>query len=333
MKTATRKMLTKSSLPVRKSTGRALCIRTILVPTDFSGPSLKAMEYARLLAKTFRASVHLINVFDVQFEAPALAPLYATDTQVERRLRQRLHDIATGLAEPIRAARCHARIGRAFEEICQAARKLRANLIVTATHGHTGLKHVLIGSTAERIVRHAPCPVLVVREKGRQFWRKKGGAAAGSQLRIKNILVPVDFSEHSRTALCFAIALAQRFGAKLTLLNVIYLHYYATNADFLAYDYALLLNETRKATKYDIAELVRKTAFQGVPFTAHVTEGHPGLSIVDYAKRHGVDLIVNATHGRTGLAHVLLGSTAEHIVRYAQCPVLVVPTKPKQTRK
>ncbi|MGZ4983860.1 MAG: universal stress protein [Chthoniobacterales bacterium] len=333
MKTATIKTPKKSLHPARRSVARDLTLRTILVPTDFSTASLKAMEYARLLSQAFHAAVHLVNVFDVQFEAPGLAPLYATDTEVERRLRRRLHDVATVFASAIQKGRCHARIGRAFHEICETARKLHADIIVTATHGHTGLKHLLIGSTAERIVRHAPCPVLVVRDKGHQLLRRKNGDALPKQphLQIKHILIPIDFSEHSRAALRYAVALAKRFGAKVTLLNVVYPQYYATNAEYMVYDYALLLDETRKSAKRNLMEFVRNTAFQGVPFTTRVIEGHPGQKIVEYAKKHGADMIVNATHGRTGLAHVLLGSTAEHIVRYGKCPVLVVPrlTKPK----
>jgi nucleotide-binding universal stress UspA family protein len=327
MKTAAIKTAKKGVPSVSRAARRGLSIRKILVPTDFSESSLKALKYARALAKQFRATLHLVNVFDVQFEAPSLAPFYATDDEIQRRLGQRLRTIAGEFAGPIRNGRCHARIGRAFEEVCEAARKLSVDLIVTATRGYSGLKHVLIGSTAERIVRHSPCPVLVVREKEREFVRRGRSktSPASAMLRIEHILVPTDFSEHSRAALLYAVAFAKRFGAKLTLLNVIHPQYYATNMDYAVLDYALLLEETRRAVRNEMKDLVRNTAFQGVPFKSHVTEGHPGQGIVDFATKHGVDLIVNATHGRTGLGHVLLGSTAEYTVRYAECPVLIVP--------
>ncbi|MGZ4984746.1 MAG: universal stress protein [Chthoniobacterales bacterium] len=327
MKTAAIKTAKRSVRGVRAMARREVRIRRILVPTDFSEPSLKALKYGRAMAKQFRATLDLINVFDVQFRAPSLAPLYATDEEIQRRLRQRLRTFAGELGGPIRSGRCHARIGRAFEEVCEAARKLRVDLIVTATHGYSRLKHVLIGSTAERIVRHSPCPVLVVREKEREFVGSDGGKTrrASATLRVQHILVPTDFSEHSRAALAHAIAFAKRFGAKLTLMNVIHPQYYATNPDLIAIDYAMLLDSIHATVRRDMNDFVGSVAFQSVRFHTHIEEGHPGQHIVEYANKHGVDLIVNATHGRTGLAHVLLGSTAEHIVRYAKCPVLVVP--------
>src|SRR5438552_1851103 len=136
MKTKTPTRATKA-----QQVSRDLSIHTILVPTDFSPPSLKALQYARALAKQFRATLHLINVFDVQFEAPSLAPLYATDDEIERRLGRRLRAIAGEFAVPIRKGHCHARIGRACDKICEAAQSLGIDLIVTATRGYTGLKH------------------------------------------------------------------------------------------------------------------------------------------------------------------------------------------------
>lgn len=327
MKKAASKGGKKSGRRARVTARGAVRIGRILVPTDFSEPSLQALKYARVLAMQFRAKLDLINVFDVQFEAPSLAPLYATGEEIERRLGERLRTFAKNLGRAPRSWRCHARIGHAFKEICEAARKLRTDLIVTATRGQSGLKHVLMGSTAERIVRHASCPVLVVRENEREFVANKKSKTRRSSavVRIEHILVPVDFSDHSRAALAYAIAFAKRFDARLTLMNVIHPQYFATNPDLAAIDYGALLDSIHATVRRDMNDFVRSIAFQGVPFHTHIEEGHPGEHIVQYASKHSVDLIVNATHGRTGFSHVLLGSTAEHVVRYSKCPVLVVP--------
>lgn len=309
-------------------------MRTILVPTDFSPPSLKALEYARALATQFRATLHLIHVFDVQFEPPTRLAHFATDAQIERGLRRRLHSVAAEVAPAIRKAHAHVRIGKPFQEVAKAAARLNADLIVIATHGYTGLKHALLGSTAERIVRHAPCPVLVVRENEREFVapRRTATKADGARLRLAHIVVPTDFSENSRDALAYAIALAKRFGAKLTLLNAIYPQYYATNADYLPFDYAELIGDTRTWAKTEMDELIRTTSFQGVSFNTRIDDGHPVQNIVDFAAKGGADLIVTSTHGRTGLKHVLIGSTAEQVVRHAKCPVLVVPRSQSKRR-
>jgi nucleotide-binding universal stress UspA family protein len=84
--------------------------------------------------------------------------------------RNRLDQVAVEMKLPPKMMeRSLVRFGSAFAEITEAARTLKADLIILATHGHTGLKHVVLGSTAERVVRHASCPVLVVREKEHEF--------------------------------------------------------------------------------------------------------------------------------------------------------------------
>jgi nucleotide-binding universal stress UspA family protein len=319
----------------KRTTPREFTLDTILAPTDFSPPSLKALKYAGALAKQFRAKLHLINVFDAQFVAPRLAPVFRTDEQVRRRLTKRMRTIAAEFADPLRPAGCHVRIGRAFDEICSEARRLSADLIVTGTRGYTGLKHLLLGSTAQRIIQHAPCPVLVVRAKEREFVNGNGEArrTRSAAFRLRHILVPTDFSEQSRAALHYAIAFTKQCDAKITLLNVIYPQYFATNANYMAVDFSSFLEDARRSAREEFKAFVHSFAFEDVPFETHIREGHPGDRIVAYGRRAGVDLIINATHGRTGLAHVLLGSTAEHVVRYGSCPVLVVPTRRNQAAR
>ena len=325
MKTA--QILAARTRRERAPTTRDLRLRTILVPTDFSKPSLKALKYADALAKNFRAALHLINVFDVQVEPPSVTPLYAIDPEIEHRRGRRLRGLAREYAPRLPGARCHVRVGLAFDEVCRAAERLDADLIVTATQGYTGMQHLLFGSTAERIVRHAPCPVLVVREKEHDFVSGNGVGPATRRIafRLRRILVATDFSEQSRIALRYAIAFAKRFGAKLTLLHVLHTPYYVTNPDTVTVDYGKLLDSIRGNARRDMNEFVRSTAFHGVPFSTHIEEGHPGDLIVEQAAKSGADLIVNGTHGRTGLRHVLLGSIAEYVVRHGKCPVLVVP--------
>jgi len=151
----------------------ALQLRRILVPLDFSTPSLKALRYARAFAHQFKAGLVLLHVTEpVVFPSElGYAPL-ATET-LERSFQEdaqaKLSAIAlepTATALPVETV---LRVGRPFHEIVSAAAELNTDLIIIATHGFTGLTHVLLGSTAERVVRHAPCPVLVVREQEHEF--------------------------------------------------------------------------------------------------------------------------------------------------------------------
>jgi nucleotide-binding universal stress UspA family protein len=148
---------------------------------------------------------------------------------------------------------------------------------------------------------------------------------------LKRILVPIDFSEFSNAALQYGCELAERFGAELHLLHVLQDMVAMVPEPGLAFPppgnyWAELQASSDKALNQllDLSweegkQVVRKTS-QGVPF----------LEIVRYAKKNEIDLIVIGTHGRTGLAHVLLGSVAEKVVRKAPCPVLTVRSSQHQ---
>ncbi|MHC1767905.1 MAG: universal stress protein [Verrucomicrobiia bacterium] len=148
-----------------------LLLKEILVPMDFSEGSEKALKYARKLAGQFGSSVTLLHVIQpMVYPAELGYPPTVVDTldvSVRERIEERLATMAAG-NEPM-PVRTLVRTGQPYHEITTAAKELDADLIIISTHGWTGLKHVLMGSTAERVVRHAPCPVLTVRERQRDF--------------------------------------------------------------------------------------------------------------------------------------------------------------------
>ncbi|MCP5516013.1 MAG: universal stress protein [Verrucomicrobiales bacterium] len=151
-----------------QSAASALNLRRILVPLDFSERAGKALHYARALASGFSATLVLVHVVeplvypsDLGY-APVVTDDLANDLQKEAQTRL---DAAVGEMTAAGLSTTGVlRSGRPYLEIAAAAEQERADLIVLTTHGYTGLKHVLLGSTAERVVRHAPCPVLVVRD-------------------------------------------------------------------------------------------------------------------------------------------------------------------------
>lgn len=142
---------------------KLLRIQTILVPTDFSEPSVKALRYAKELAEQFDAKLILLHVIEPIGPTPDFAtnPLVLDPGALMESAQEGLRKFA--VKEGIEEASAHVRHGVPYDEISQAANELRADLICIATHGYTGLKHMFMGSTAERVVRHAPIPVLVVR--------------------------------------------------------------------------------------------------------------------------------------------------------------------------
>lgn len=149
-----------------------LKLASILVPIDFSARSKKALAYALPFAKQFGAKLILLHVVE-----PVVTPDFATSfplaiesDKVEAASKGRLERIVKQQAiDPKLVEKTLVRQGSPFREIVDAARTLKSDLIIISTHGYTGLKHALLGSTAERVVRHAPCPVLVVREHEREF--------------------------------------------------------------------------------------------------------------------------------------------------------------------
>jgi nucleotide-binding universal stress UspA family protein len=141
-------------------------------------------------------------------------------------------------------------------------------------------------------------------------------------MAVQHILVPTDFSEDADQALNYAIELAQKLQARLTLLHVIYL---ATTAvgSLLAYSLEGYLQAMEAEAREQMQTLLKRVHQAGLQGETVMIHGVPFQAILDTAKKKAVDLIVMGTHGRTGLTHILMGSVAERVVRMTPCPVLV----------
>ena len=139
-------------------------LKNILVPLDFSDFSLKALRYAVPFARQFGATLTLLHVVELPAYTPELPNPPAFPPEHDEAVVSQLESIRQAeIPEdlPVNTIVCHNFV---FDGILDAAREIAADLIVTTTHGRTGLMHLLIGSTAESVVRKAPCPVLVVRD-------------------------------------------------------------------------------------------------------------------------------------------------------------------------
>ncbi len=161
----------KADLPGKSPS--PFCIQRILVPVDFSECSRKALRYAIPFATQFGASLTLLYVTQINYAAGEFGmvdtPLMEGQVReaAEKAMAKLLHE-EIGNTVP---ASQQTRIGRPASEIAEAAKELDADLIIISTHGHTGLKHMFLGSVTENVVRIAPCPVLVVREEEHEFLR------------------------------------------------------------------------------------------------------------------------------------------------------------------
>ena len=138
-------------------------LKHILVPIDLSRASLKALQYAVPLAKQFGAKITLLHVLEMLVSAPELGYLAAGGKDGRLDAKLRMEELARRAMPPGVEANVLIRHGVAFDTIAATAKKRSVDLVVLTTHGFTGLKRIFMGSTAERVVRHAHCPVLVVR--------------------------------------------------------------------------------------------------------------------------------------------------------------------------
>jgi nucleotide-binding universal stress UspA family protein len=291
-------------------------ISCILVPADFSAISDEALAYAKTLAGRFGASLHLVHAFEDPFASGAYAsemyatlPLSLRDEMLrdaERRLAERLPEDQKVLFNGTTAILN----GAPTRTIIDYSVTLGADLIVMGTHGRSGMAHLLLGSVAEHVVRLAAAPVLTIHQAARP---------------VQRILVPTDFSATADAALDYAYLVAERCGASIQLVHVLDDPFvregfvgdaYITEAPVLR---TAMLREARSRLAH------RATERQpGIAVGSEVLFGYGAKTIAEYAQQHAADMIVMGTHGRTGMAHLLLGSVAERLVRIAPCPVLTV---------
>ena len=147
-----------------------------------------------------------------------------------------------------------------------------------------------------------------------------------SSIKIKRILVPIDFSEYSKNALKYAIPFAQQFKASLDLIYVVEPAIYPADFSFGQVGFPNVEVELSTRGDKELSTLIKKEISGKVPARKIVRTGKPFYEINQYAQEENIDLIIIATHGHSGMEHILFGSTAEKVVRKAPCPVLVVRT-------
>lgn len=143
-------------------------------------------------------------------------------------------------------------------------------------------------------------------------------------MEIRHILAPTDFSPYSTQAIEYAFALAQTFGAKLSLLYVIEMPAFPVEGTVLSQGGTILLDDLKRDCNREMDRLLPDAEASQVEVARHVVVGKPYRTIVKIAEAKKADLIVMATRGRTGLSHLLMGSVAERVVRIAPCPVLTI---------
>jgi nucleotide-binding universal stress UspA family protein len=288
--------------------------RSILVPTDFSEHAEAAFDRALALAKAASGVVHLLHAYEIPLGtippygvAIPESVLAGVRDAAARRLEK------AGARAEAAGVRCERHLMQSSPSIAiaESARTLGADLVVMGTRGNTGLKHVLLGSVAERTVRTSPCPVLTLKSDsaGDAAWRR--------------ILVPLDFSKPSEVALDLAIELARENQGEVQLLHAYELPVSVT----MAYGVAIpqtVWEGVQEAGAQRLSEAADKVEKAGARVSMAQRTAPAADAIVETAATAHSDIIVMSTRGLTGLKHVLLGSVAERVLRTAPCPVLTL---------
>ncbi len=297
-------------------------VQRILCPIDFSEPSTHALEQAAQLARWYGARLAVLHVRPTVMvqpsEVPAGGPVAAWVTAELEDSRQRVaaacrEVTAAGVDVEVLAA-----AGRPITEILASAASPPADLVVIGTHGTSGFQHLVLGSVAEKVLRQAPCPVLTVPPR-----------AHTTTTRFTKIVCAVDFSDCSLEAAKVAASLAKESGATLNLLHVIEWPWHQSaipELEGIPKAQAQAITDYRRYLETGTKERLEAVAGsldEGAVSTS-IRFGRPYVELLEAARQEQADLVVLGVRGRGPLDLGFFGSTANHVVRSAGCPVLTV---------
>jgi nucleotide-binding universal stress UspA family protein len=299
-------------------------IQNILVPLDFSEFSIMALEYAINLAEKYSSQITLMHA----------VVLFQDDINEEERL-QMYEDMIRKREENIRKYIINSQNNiekrgitvkseiirgiSAADTILEFIDKLPTDIVIMGTHGKSGLKHLFQGSVAEKVVRLSPVPVLTVHRSTQNF-------------RIKRLLVPIDFSLHSKKAIDYAVSLADTFKAYIDFVHVIEQEIHPSFYASGIYSISQIDKDLKNRVIENMKAFVEDQLNPNIKTDYIVCEGKSHKEIINLSKEEKTDLIVIATHGLTGLDYILLGSTTEKVVRWANSPVLTIKSMLQNNR-
>ncbi len=286
-------------------------VQNVLFATDFSRSADAAQDAGMEIASQFDAQFHVFHALELPL--PIFEPygvgvpdsfLAESRESARKNLDRVLDEVrARGLTGENSLGEVPAAIA-----IADYAEKVSADLVVVGTEGHMGIKHILIGSVAEGVVRSAPCSVVVSR----------GTLAAATG----PVVVGIDFSDCAREALEGACEIADQLGADLHMVHA------ANTVPLLSGPYGVpaptdFYNSILQDARTRLAELAAGCAIKG-NVTTEVSTAPAQHALSEVARQRDARLVVVGSRGLTGIKHLVLGSVAERTVRHAPCSVWVV---------
>jgi nucleotide-binding universal stress UspA family protein len=289
-------------------------LKLIVCPVDFSEFSARAYRHAQSLAEHYRAKLLALHVVELYRHlsldfAPASLYDEACEALCENG-RQHLHEFVENHTHKEIQPQMVVTRGMPADVILSVAQAHEANVIVMGTHGRRGFDRLMLGSVTDRVMRTAPCPVLVV---GRSPHDSAAtGDDQGPNHRLIRILFCADFSQDSEHALKYALSAREEYDAELTLLHV------------LEGPTAEMGTAALSAAAEKLGQLIPADGRKSPKFKTAVRVGKPYQQIIEFAQQTQTDLVGMGVRGRGALDVAVFGSTTYRVMQLGPCPVLVV---------
>jgi nucleotide-binding universal stress UspA family protein len=299
-------------------------IKKILCPVDFSDFSRRALDHAVAVARWYTSKVVALHVVsrgsDVTTLAPYAGPIVPEPIGLTAAERDSLNaDLAAFVAaEAAEGVGIELAVtqGTVVGEILREAKARSADLLVMGSHGRTGFERLMLGSVTEKVLRKVTCPVLTVPR------HVPDAVPAGPGL-FKRILCPMDFSESSYRALQYAMSLAQEADARLVVLHVLEVPE-RPGREAEVFDFSEYRRIFEESARERLREAVPDTVRSYCEVTDTITTGRSYREILRVAGEEKAELIVMGVQGRGAADLMLFGSTTQHVLRQATCPVLTL---------
>jgi len=291
-------------------------LKSILCPVDFSDFSVAAYRYSLSLAEYYKAKLLALHVAELRkypfadygaYEADFANFSRAICEGGQKRLQEFIKKHSAGIIRPEFVVYQ----GNASDCILSCAQEQNVEIIVMGTHGRRGFDRLVLGSATDRVMRKAPCPVLVVSNPSHNVL----ATGPDGRHRLSRILLCTDFSSHSESAVAYAISVVREYGAELTMLHV------AESAPDPANAEATIAELARELSK-----LISENECKHLNVRMLVRFGKPYEEIGRHATEMQANLIIMTARGGDAVDRAIFGSTTYRVIQLGPCPVLAIHT-------
>ncbi len=298
-------------------------LSNLLVLFDNSPAGINALTHAMQLAKVFNSQLSIISVVpksDFVLSRYFQEKMNELKSQIDKSMDKVIRE-TIGLSNPTEIPHYSIQIiwGDPFQESIKFILQTNPDLVIMGNHGHHGIKRLLLGSLAEKMVRYSPVPVLICKQL--------------IKLPYQNVLLPIDFDQLSEDSLLMAKHIKETMNPKMTALNVIppiQIVYFdpSQNVTGLSIE---LEQEVYQAHQEKMQTLRQQHA--SMLNDGNVMQGDIIYTVQEKIKQEKIDLVIVATHGNKGLNYFLLGSIADQIIRHASCNILSIAPSNEKAEK